>query len=60
MTYKEYESALNAIIKAKDIIRKEGYASTGKKEDDAAEALYLLANAQDLLNNLYGGVYDED
>ena len=59
MTYKEYESALNAILKAKDIIRSEAFASKGQKKEDAAEAINLLLNAQDLLNNLYGGTYED-
>lgn len=59
MTYKEYESALNALLKAKDIIRTEAFASKGKKKEDAAEAIQLLLNTQNLLNNLYGGVYED-
>lgn len=55
MTYKEYERALNAILKAKEIIRNEAFASKGEKKEDAAEAINLLLNTQDLLNNLYGG-----
>lgn len=59
MNYKEYENALNAILKAKEIIRTEAFASKGQKKEDAAEAIKLLLNTQELLNNLYGGTYDD-
>ena len=59
MTYKEYETALNAILKAKEIIRTEALTSKGEKKEDAAEAIDCLLDAQDLLNNLYGGAYED-
>lgn len=59
MTYKEYETALNAILRAREIIRQEAFNSKGQKKEDAAEAIQLLLNTQNLLNNLYGGVYED-
>lgn len=59
MNYKEYESALNAILKARSIIRQEAFESKGQKKEDAAEAIKLLLNTQNLLNDLYGRTYED-
>lgn len=60
MNYKDYESALNAILKTRSIMRSEAFESKGQKKEEAITAINYLKETQNLLNNLYGGVYEDE
>lgn len=60
MTYEEYEKALNKLLEVQALFRRVAFDTKGQRSERAVEGKRIITEARSVLNDLYGGVFDDE
>ena len=60
MKYKEYDKMRDYALKLKEMLRQKAFETKGKRKERAAEGIKYTTEILDIINDLYGGVFEDE